>query len=231
MENKFYRVEDINANLVRARFRPLDILVAGATGAGKSSTLNALFQSNVAKVGEGVDPETMRISSMSLSNLLRFWDSPGLGDNVEADKKYSEKMIDLLYSDYEMEGGKYGLIDTVLVTLDGSGRDMGTAYKLLNEVIVPNFQADRILVAINQADMVMKGRHWDYRNNCPDRILEEFLEQKVESIQRRIYEATGVKGARPVYYSAEKGYNIKALLDLIIDNMPNRRRELVKGRY
>lgn len=35
---------------------------------------------------------------------------------------------------------------------------MGTTYRLLNEVIVPNFQKERILVAINQADMAMKGR-------------------------------------------------------------------------
>ena len=48
----------------------------------------------------------------------------------------------------------------VLVIIEGSNRDMGTTYQLLNEVVIPNIQSDRILVAINQADFAMKGRHW-----------------------------------------------------------------------
>ena len=91
MKNNIYRYDDIDRNLRIARFRPLDILVIGATGAGKSSTLNMLFQQNVAKVGKSCEPETMNIESMKLNELLRFWDSPGLGDNVVADKQYGKE--------------------------------------------------------------------------------------------------------------------------------------------
>lgn len=66
MRNKVYRQCDIERNLRIARFRPLDVLVVGATGSGKSSTLNSLFEDNVAKVGEGCDPETMEIESKQL---------------------------------------------------------------------------------------------------------------------------------------------------------------------
>ncbi len=222
-----YRIKDIERNLNIANFRPLDVLVVGGTGAGKSSTINALFGCEVAKVGRCSDPETMKISSMELNELMRFWDSPGLGDNVVKDKEYSKTLIDLLYWVYELDNKNYGLIDTVLVILDGSGRDMGTAYKLLNEVIVPNFQIERILVAINQADMAMKGRHWDEKNNCPDETLSKFLEDKAHSVRDRLREATGVRVSMPVYYSAECGYNTSKLLDMIIDNMPRERRRLV----
>lgn len=225
--NRLYRVDDIDRNLRVARLRPLDVLVVGGTGAGKSSTINALFENEVAKVGRSCDPETMHIGSIELNDLLRFWDSPGLGDNVESDRRYSKDLVDLLYKDYYLDDKRYGLIDTVLVILDGSGRDMGTAYRLLNEVIAPNFQIDRVLVAINQADMAMKGRHWDKQLNCPDRVLHEFLEEKADSIQRRLTEAAGAWISQPIYYSAEKGYNVKKLLDMVIDNMPKERRRLV----
>ena len=139
MDNTIYRLGDIRYNLQLARFCPLDVLVVGATGAGKSSTLNALFQENVAGIGTGCEPETVNIEAMLLNDMLRFWDTPGLGDNVLADEKYAQELAEMLHKTYQMDGETYGLIDMVVVILDGSGRDMGTTYKLLNEVILPNF--------------------------------------------------------------------------------------------
>lgn len=225
--NSLYRIDDIDKNLNIARFRPLDVLILGGTGAGKSSTINSLFEQEVARVGRSCDPETMNISSIKLNESLRFWDSPGLGDNVSSDKDYSKRLVDMLYKDYYMDNRKYGFIDTVLVILDGSCRDMGTTYRLLNEVVKPNFQVDRILVAINQADIAMKGRHWNDRKNCPDDALLKFLKDKAKSVQSRLAEATNVKVSMPVFYSAERNYNVEKLLDMIIDNMPKERRELV----
>ena len=221
-----YRLDAINIKLQKARFYPLDVMVTGVTGAGKSTTLNSLFEKEVAKVGDGVDPETMELDSYRLNKLMRFWDTPGLGDGVYADTIHSKKLVDLLYKTYVLDEKEYGFIDSVLIIIEGSNRDMGTTYKLLNDIIVPNFQSERIIVAINQADVAMKGRHWDFSRNKPDDVLINYLEEKTISIQNRVKEATGVAIKRPIYYSAQKGYNISKLFDLIIDNMPESRREL-----
>ena len=223
-----YRKSDIDKNLDKIQIHPLDVMVTGVTGAGKSTTLNAFFQKTVAKVGDGVDPETMELDSYMLNDLFRVWDTPGLGDGVDIDLIHKKKMIDLLYKTYTVNEMDYGFIDMVLIIIEGINRDMGTTYTLLNEVIVPNIQNDRIFVLINQADVAMKGRHWNYSSNTPDSQLLNFLDEQAYSIQKRVREATGISIMKPVYYSAEYGWNVQKVLDFIIDNMPTERRLLMK---
>lgn len=74
-----YRLDEITQKLNRARFYPLDVMVTGVTGAGKSSTLNALFQREVANVGTGCDPETMAVNHYQMNERVRLWDTPGWG--------------------------------------------------------------------------------------------------------------------------------------------------------
>ena len=221
-----YRKAEIESKLSHAGFRPLDILVTGATGSGKSTTLNAILSGDHAKVGTTAEPETMGINDYSLNSFVRLWDSPGLGDGTARDASHSRKLVDMLYKTYKMNGNTYGFIDVVLVLVDGSTRDLGTVYQLMNNVIIPNIQKERIIVAINQADMAMSGRHWNERGSAPDSVLEEFLDEKADSIMQRIYSSTGIRIKKPVYYSAEKGYNVKKLYDLLIDSIPSERRKI-----
>ena len=223
---KNYRIDDIQRKIDYIGVQPLDVMVTGVTGAGKSTILNTFFQKYVAKVGDGVDPETMELDAYSLNDYLRLWDTPGLGDGVDKDEIHKKKIIELLNKTYTDDGREYGFIDMVLVIIEGANRDMGTTYKILNDVIVPNISKYRILVLINQADMAMKGRHWDYKLNKPDDVLLEFLDKQVSSIKERVKEATGVQILKPVYYSAEYGYNVEKVFDFIIENMPIDRRKI-----
>jgi hypothetical protein len=101
---------------------------------------------------------------------------------------------------------------------------MGTAFRLLESVVLKNIEPQRVIVAINQADMAMKGRHWNHEQNRPEAALAQFLDEKAESVQRRILESTGLRIRRPVCYSARAGYNVCALMDHIIDHVPTSRR-------
>ena len=217
-------------NLLRLQKQKINIMITGATGSGKSSTINAMFRSEVAKVGVGVDPETMDITKYTLRNMV-LWDSPGLGDGKEADTRHAKNIISKLN---ERDSDGNALIDLVLVILDGGSRDLGTSYELINSVIIPNLgdnKEQRILVAINQCDMAMKGKHWDSVNNRPDEVLTQFLDEKAESVRRRIREGTGVD-IMPVYYSAgykdgteqQAPYNLSKLLYLIIQHTPKKKR-------
>ncbi len=220
-----YRASDIGRKVTAMGAYPLDVMLIGGTGSGKSTTLNSIFQREVARVGESYDPETMSISHHRLNEDLRLWDTPGLGDGVEKDKEHSRHIIGQLHATFKKDDGTtYSLIDLVLVVVDGSNRDMGTTYKLLTNILIPNIDAGRILVAINQADLAMIGHHWDNYYNAPDYTLSAFLNDKADSIQRRVREGTGIEINRPVCYSAEKWWNITQLLDLIIDHIPEQLR-------
>ena len=221
-----YRENDINKKISYIGVRPLDIMITGVTGAGKSTTLNAFFQKTVAIVGDGVDPETMELDAYALNNYFRIWDTPGLGDGVEIDKIHKKKITDLLHKTYFVNEYMYAFIDLVIVIIEGSTRDMGTTYTLLNEIIIPNIQKDRILVIINQADIAMKGYYWSNITKSPDPQLISFLNEKAISIKERVKEATGVDILTPVYYSAEYNWNVKAVFDFIIDHIPTEKRKL-----
>ena len=253
------------------RENKLNIMLVGATGCGKSSTINALFNCaelqvedaqngaadtceqedadvaqegmvekakatekifvEVARVGSKSDPETKDIEKYTIGNLT-LWDTPGLGDGTEIDEHHKAVISDLL-KEADEDGNR--LIDIVLVILDGSTRDLGTSYKILNEVIIPEFgkKRKRILVALNQADIAMKtGRHWDYEKNEPDQVLVKFLEEKLVSIKNRIYEDSGLE-IELVYYcagyvepdgSAVYPYNLTKLLYYILQAVPAKKR-------
>ena len=110
-----YRYNDLVDKISnRKLLMPLDVLLVGGTGTGKSSTLNALFGSNLAKVGDGVDPETQVISSYSLHNYLRIHDSAGLGDGKAADLEHAKNITNKLHKTCVVGGLTYGFIDLVL---------------------------------------------------------------------------------------------------------------------
>jgi predicted GTPase len=224
---KNYRHDDIQSHINRNNLLvPLDVLLVGATGTGKSSTLNALFNSVVAKVGDGVDPETQNISAYGLHDYLRFHDSAGLGDGKENDLTHSKNITQELLKTCDVQNNRYGFMDLVLVLLDGSSRDLGTTFKLLETVILKSIESQRVIVAINQADMAMKGRYWNRYQNQPETTLIAFLEEQALSVKKRIKESTGLKINQPVYYSAKNNYNIDRLFDHIINHFPTNRRIL-----
>lgn len=203
---------------------PLDVLLVGGTGAGKSSTLNALFGAIVAKVGDGVDPETQHISAHKLHDYLRIHDSAGLGDGRNADLEHEKNINDELLRTISVNEEVYRFMDLVMVILDGGSRDLGTAVRLLENVVLKSIEPERVIVAINQADIAMKGRGWNHQTGQPEKELRDFLDEKTQSVQRRIRESTGLVINKPVYYSALYNYNIDVLVMHIIKHLPKIRR-------
>ena len=87
------------------------------------------------------------------------------------------------------------------------------------------------MIALNQSDMAMKGRHWNHEQNAPEPLLQDFLAQKTDSIKRRIKGATGVT-VDPICYCAgytdgeikQNPYNLSKLLYYILMAVPAEKR-------
>ena len=207
--------------------RPYDVLFVGATSTSKSSTINSYFLQELAIIGRGADPQTMQCKSYRVNENLRIHDSPGFGDSPNNDRAHAKKITKLLKQTYK---DKFALIDMCVVIVDASLRDLGSTYWLIDKVLKPNWSEDRILIALNQADMAMKGRGWDETKNAPTPELRAFLDEKARSIHKRIMDNNFNSAQslyslpQPVYYSAQMGYNVDKFFDFIIENLPKQRR-------
>ena len=65
----------------------INILVAGKTGSGKSTLINALFRENIAKTGVGM-PVTQHVEKLTKEGVpLSLYDTKGLELTAEAQKE------------------------------------------------------------------------------------------------------------------------------------------------
>lgn len=209
-------------SIEKLKQQKMNIMFVGATGVGKSSTINAIFNMEIAKVGYSADPETATIQKFELENMI-LWDTPGLGDSPMNDQNYAVEIANALK---EKDSDGQLLIDEVVVLIDASNRDMKTAYEVIENIVMPYIvDTKRIIIAINQCDMALKGRYWNYDKKQPEDQLITFLNEKVASVKSRIRDSTGVS-VDPIYYSASNHYNISKLLWVMLNNISERKRFL-----
>lgn len=80
--------------------------------------------------------------------------TPGLGDSPENDANYAIQIANALKA--KDENGNL-IVDEVVVLVDGSNRDMGTTYEVIENIIMPYIgDSNRIVIAINQCDMAKR---------------------------------------------------------------------------
>jgi uncharacterized protein len=212
---------------------PIDVLVVGATGSGKTTTLEALMPKGKRKrfIRQHVSPDTQTMTHYRIHPHLRLWDSMGLGDSPQNDALHQSQIKTLLQQSYPYQHKHYAFIDMVLLIIDGTSRDIGTATHLINHVLLPNIPIERIVIAINQADRAMKGLHWDSLNHAPFPPLRHYLEHQSHSIGQRLSLSCHQTITTPTYYSARYQYHVSELLSSLLLPLPNKKRERVPSQH
>lgn len=102
--------------------KSVNVIVTGKTGVGKSTLINSLVGKEVTKEGDALRPETMEVTShvASVGGVdVAIWDTPGLQDGMENEKKYIDDMVtkcsgyDLVIYCSSMTESRFGVSDDV----------------------------------------------------------------------------------------------------------------------
>ena len=179
----------------------------GKTGAGKSSLINALFQSTLSSVSDvsGCTRHAQRFSMTMNNHTLTFIDLPGVGESLERDKEYHQLYRNLLP---EMD-----LIIWVLKADDRAWSSDEQCYRFLTEQC--GYQSSRFLFVLNQADKIEPCRQWDEQYHQPSLEQMTNLKLKQEAV------ITAFKPHHPVMtVSAAEGFQLTELAEQLIQVLP-----------
>jgi uncharacterized protein len=214
---------------------PPTIGVVGVSGVGKSSTINALFKTDLAtsntvartkqfedvnlsvnfhvnsdaRPDQAGDPESQPQQQVR----LRMVDAPGLGEDVARDGGYLEL--------YHRELPR---CDVILWVIAARNRAIALDQTYLRELA--EFH-DKIVFGISQADLV-EPLDWRESYNIPSRAQEDNLKAITQDRRARLASVIG-RDPTMIYYSARYGYNLEQLFSALIDACPEKRQWIFLG--
>lgn len=179
----------------------------GKTGAGKSSLINALFQSSLSPVSDvsGCTRQAQRFSMTMNNHTLTFVDLPGVGESLERDKEYHQLYRNLLL--------EFDLIIWVLKADDRAWSSDEQCYRFLTKKC--GYQPNQFLFVLNQADKIEPCRQWDEYKHQPSSEQAYNLKLKQQAV------ITAFKPHHPVItVSAVENYQLTELAEQLIQALP-----------
>ena len=223
MKNKNYHLSFEDESLVEQAIRkafqekPPTLGVIGVSGTGKSSTLNSMFNTNlavshvVACTKEFINTDLAVNFSSELSTMqtsaLRVVDAPGLGEDLAHDPKYLEMYQENLVH-----------CDAILWVLSARNRAIALDQMYLKEL---RQYHERIVFGINQVDII-EPMNWNYKMNLPSQEQSENIQVVVEDRKKKLESI--VKREIPIVaYSAKCRYRLSDVYEILVNAAPSDR--------
>lgn len=180
--------------------------IMGKSGAGKSSLLNAIFESDICDTHplQGCTRQAQRHTLKLGDRLMTLVDLPGVGETPEYDKSYRELYQQLLPE-----------LDLIIWILRADERAYATDVDVHRFLLTEGADSSRFLFVLSHADRVFPANEW-----CNDESAPSLQQQlSLASVSTRV--SSLFPSSFPVLpVSAVTGWNLTRLVSLMIHALP-----------
>jgi small GTP-binding protein len=212
----------VNARLQEEADKPLFVAVMGQTGVGKSSLINALFDTQLPT--DPVRPCTMEptevtVTSTAAGHPLTFVDLPGVGESATADPQYLR-----MYRRY------LEVADVTIWAMHADSRSLAADVAWIHELTGNGGAAvDKITIVLTKADLIhvdpwivpVSGELPAQVRVQPGPRTAALLDRKCQYAQEIV--AAGLPGRigenRPIACSSVLRFNLAAVMSAVIDRL------------
>lgn len=187
----------------------LRVIFFGKTGAGKSSTINALFHLN--RPTDNAVSCTREVEALTVADprgrALVVVDTPGLSESQEKDVEYLPLYQSALVG-----------VHHVVWLLQGDTRTYRADQRMLRSVL-PFFPTDaRLTIGVNHIDCIGPG-DWDPTRNVPSRQQQLSIQERIADVVRKMSKVAPLTTGQVVCYSATRGFGLDRLRNRLVSKM------------
>jgi len=219
--------QKIRARLKEKLSYPPVIVFMGKTGAGKSSTCNAVFGQTAFRESP-VDVGTRECQVEIVDEKLTIVDVPGLGEGGKYSEEYRNLYRKILTNGViDRRTGKSFKIDAIIWLIKSGDRALQVDHDFYKDVFVRDDDSglsdtSRLIFAISQADAMEpidpdEQGSWDRSHGRPGTAQAANLDKK----RRQIADLFGIESNLVIEFSSKKRYNLDRLLERVISTLPN----------
>ncbi len=209
--------------------QPPRIAIIGATGVGKSSTINALFGTNEPishTRAKTALPEKIAVTLdgshvQGANGDLIIYDMPGIGESIDRDEEHIGSYRDIL-----------SICDVAVWIVSAVDRRFTYDQFVIRDVLgqVNKQLLSRLVVGVNKVDL-LHPNNWDTKTNLPSREQEQNLQDRLEDILHHVRKVIlGFPKQNIVGYSATKRYRLEQLFGAMLRASPDERAWVLSSR-